>query len=237
MFRMAIRESPGPDEGYGDGTFTNDGCPVEMYAAMPPDLDAAHIVHSAISPGASVLELGCGAGRIAESLSELGHAVTGVDSSQEMLDKLTHTRPIHSDIESLELTERFNAVLLASTLINTADPVERSQFLRVARAHTKEGGVLLIERHAPSWQPVESSESAMGPVRIQICDVRWQDERVLSATIVHRLGDRVARQDFSTEIIDDIGLDAYLTSAGFGRGRRISDDGRWVLAEALRLAG
>lgn len=165
MFRMAIRESPGPDKGYGDGTFTNDGCPVEMYAAMPPDVDTAHIVHSAISPGHAVLELGCGAGRTAESLSELGHAVTGIDSSQEMLDKLTHTRPIHSDIKSLELTERFDAVLLASTLINTADPQERTEFLRVARAHTKDNGILVLERHAPSWRPVEDSKSTMGPVR------------------------------------------------------------------------
>lgn len=232
--RMVIRESPGPDEGYGDGTFTDDGCPVEMYAAMPPDVEAARIVHLAIPSGASVLELGCGAGRIAEPLSELGHRVTGVDSSEAMLAHLIHTRPVHSDIASLELAQRFDAVLLASTLINTADPEERTQFLRAARAHTKEGGALLLERHPPSWKPVEGNESHVGPVRIQLSDIAWHDQKVMSATIVHRLGDQVAMQAFSTEILDDVALDGCLISAGFGRARRISDDDRWLSAEAPR---
>lgn len=231
---MAIRESPGPEKGYGDGTFTDDGCPVEMYAAMPLDVEAARIVHSAIPRGASVLELGCGTGRIAEPLSELGHRVTGVDSSQAMLAELTHIQPVHSDIVSLDLRQRFDAVLLASSLIKTVDPTERTQFLRAARTHTKEGGVLLLERHAPSWQPVEGSESNLGPVRIQLCDVVWHDRSVLSATIVHRLGGHVARQDFSTEIIDDVALGGLLNSAGFGPACRISDDGRWASAKVSK---
>lgn len=68
----------------------------------------------------------------------------------------------------------------------------------------------------------------VGPVRIQLCDVAWHERSVLSATTVHRLGDREARQYSSTEILDDVELDAGVTSAGFGQLRPTSDDLRWV---------
>lgn len=42
---------------------TEDGCAVEFYALLPPT-NEAEIVHAAIPPGASVLELGAGAGRV-----------------------------------------------------------------------------------------------------------------------------------------------------------------------------
>ncbi len=63
---MALRESPGPPTGRGDGTITDDGCPVEVYAALPPDGEA-EIIHGAAPAGGSVLELGCGTGRIAST--------------------------------------------------------------------------------------------------------------------------------------------------------------------------
>lgn len=229
---MTLRDRPGPDHGHGDGTFTEDGCPVEMYAVMPPDDAAARIVHSAIPDGSTILELGCGTGRITEPLIDLGHDVTGVDSSEAMLARLVHTRPVHAAIESLELRELFDVVLLASTLINTADPTERSGFLRTARAHVKGGGALLVERRVPAQRPAEGGHSQLGPVRIQIVDVVWHSRSVMSATITHELGDRVARQDFSTEILDDRDLDRHLASAGFGPARPISEDARWVQAVA-----
>lgn len=227
---MALRDAPGSDEGHGYGTFTDDGCPVEMYVAMPHDRDAASIVHSAIPPGSSILELGCGTGRIAEPLADLGHDVTGVDSSREMLSRLVHTRPIHSRIEALDLAEGFDVVLLASTLINTANPTERLQFLDSASRHAKPGSVLLLERHAPSWSPVDGASSQMGTVSIQLRDLVWHDDRVMSATVIHRLGDQVARQEFSAEILDDAHLDACLSASGYGHVVPVSDDGRWVLS-------
>ena len=42
-------------------------------------------MHAAVPPGASILELGCGTGRILWPLAALGHPVTGVDDSPEML--------------------------------------------------------------------------------------------------------------------------------------------------------
>jgi 2-polyprenyl-3-methyl-5-hydroxy-6-metoxy-1,4-benzoquinol methylase len=63
--------------GTGPGAITNDGCAVEFYALLPA-LGEPEIVHAAVPPGASILELGCGTGRILRPLAALGHPVTGV---------------------------------------------------------------------------------------------------------------------------------------------------------------
>lgn len=64
-----------------------DGSPVALYLAVPGDEDATFI-HAAMPTGAAVLELGCGVGRVTRHLAAMGHAVTGVDNSPEMLAQL-----------------------------------------------------------------------------------------------------------------------------------------------------
>lgn len=233
---MGLRDSPGPEAGYGDGTFTADGCPVEIYAAMPRDDEAARLIHAVAPRGASVIELGCGTGRICEPLTRLGHTVTGVDSSSAMLDHLVDTRPVLSEIQLLDLPERFDVVVLASTLINTVDDDERTRFLDSAGRHLKPHGVLILERHAPTWQPEEGQVSHLGPVRIQLRNVVRHDRMTLSATVVHRLAEKTAMQDFSTRILDDVTLDSWLARSGFGAAHPIRDDRRWMLVSPVGTA-
>ena len=64
-----------------------DGCAVELYALLPP-MGEPEIVHHAIPAGASVLELGAGAGRVTHRLVELGHPVVAVDESPDMLARI-----------------------------------------------------------------------------------------------------------------------------------------------------
>ena len=63
---------------------TRDGSPVDLYRLLPA-LGEPEQVHDAIAPGAEVLELGCGVGRITHPLVALGHRVVAVDESKEML--------------------------------------------------------------------------------------------------------------------------------------------------------
>jgi SAM-dependent methyltransferase len=56
-------------------------------AADPGAADDVDLYAGLAAPGASVLELGCGAGRIAFALAERGFRVTGVDISPAMLAK------------------------------------------------------------------------------------------------------------------------------------------------------
>jgi 2-polyprenyl-3-methyl-5-hydroxy-6-metoxy-1,4-benzoquinol methylase len=66
--------------GSGPGVITPDGCAVEFYALLPPRPEA-EIVHAAGTPGASVLDLGAGTGRMTSALAALGHRVVAVDES------------------------------------------------------------------------------------------------------------------------------------------------------------
>ncbi|MDQ2852789.1 MAG: class I SAM-dependent methyltransferase [Actinomycetota bacterium] len=123
---------------------------MKIYAALPPHGEA-DIIHAALPSGATILELGCGTGRIADSLVALGHRVVAVDSSREMLSYLRSAEPVHSTIEALALAERFDGVVLASVLVNTFDPDQRTQFLRTAVRHMAPGATLVVQRHAPGW--------------------------------------------------------------------------------------
>ena len=100
---------------------TADGSPVEVYTRLPLG-DEVEIVTAYCSPGGSVLDLGAGAGRVAEPLAHKGYSVTAVDYSDIMLSHLSEARPVCCRIEDLRLDETFDVVLLASHLVNTPDP-------------------------------------------------------------------------------------------------------------------
>jgi SAM-dependent methyltransferase len=78
---------------WSTGQPTRDGGHGERYAARFAELAAAgHDVHgeatlcaSLVPPGAAVLDAGCGTGRVAIRLAELGYDCAGVDSDEAML--------------------------------------------------------------------------------------------------------------------------------------------------------
>lgn len=98
--------------------YAPDGSPVELYAALGP-LGEPELVHAAIPPGAAILELGAGAGRLTHALLELGHPVVAVDQSAAMLSHIVGAETVRGDIESLDLGRRFPVVLLASNSSTT----------------------------------------------------------------------------------------------------------------------
>jgi len=222
------RTKPGPAIGRGNATITQDGCPVEVYSALPP-AGEAEIVHDALPAAAAVLELGCGTGRIAEPLAALGHRVVGVDSSAEMLAQLRRAEPVRSTIENLDLSQRFGGVLLASSLVNTPDSRQRTAFLDTARRHLDLGGTVVLQRHAPSWAAEAAATTwQAGPVQLELRDVVRHGDGLISATVVHRLGTLVAEQDFTSQVLDDISLAAVLAEAGLELGEVLTADQRWV---------
>jgi SAM-dependent methyltransferase len=96
----------------------------------------ADVVASCISSPATLLEFGCGAGRITRELTGRGYAVTAVDFSP------------CADIGSLQLKRRFDGVLLTSYLINVPDDRRRADYLATCALHCSRSGRVLIERHA-----------------------------------------------------------------------------------------
>lgn len=147
----------------GEGGVAPDGSPVEVFATFPPGR-APDLISEAAGPGASILELGCGAGRITSELVRRGHAVTAVDESAEMLKRVTGARTLNCSIEDLDLRpERFDLVVLPSYLINTPDPAQQQRFLETCRRH---GDRLLLQRYEPTWlrtlEPVDSEQDGFG---------------------------------------------------------------------------
>ncbi len=175
--------------------------------------------------------MGCGTGRIAEPLAALGHRVVGVDSSAAMLAHLRRVEPVHAAVEDVALGERFDGVLLASTLVNTHDPERRLAMLRAARRHLASGGVVVLQRLRPGPLPQPGTWSS-GPVELQLRDVVDHGGGCFSATLVHRLDDLVAEQDFSSQVLDDVDLEEALAAAGLRVSDVLTDDGQWVAAVA-----
>lgn len=229
---MTPRAEPAAACGRGNDTITDDGCPVEIYAALPC-AGEAEIVRGAIARGSSVLELGCGAGRIAEPLAELGYEVVGVDSSPAMLAKLRAVQGVCSSIEGLRLGRTFDVVLLASHLVNTHDRTQREVFLAVAREHLESDGTLIVQRYLPEYRPVATGPWHAGDVELELREVVEHGSGVFSAMLVHRLGELTAEQEFSAQILDDQALIDALLSSGFDDVQWLTSDGGWVRATAV----
>jgi SAM-dependent methyltransferase len=199
-----------------------DGSPVEVYVRLP-ELGEGEVVRSVLSPGASVLELGCGTGRITRQLVRLGLAVTAVDESPEMLAHVRDAETVEARIEGLELGRRFDAVILASNLVN-AEPTQRRAFLETCRRHAD---LVLVEGLPLGWSP-EDGETALGDVASRL-HLERIDGGLLRGEVAYEVEGRIWRHSFAMHVFaDEAELDAALAEAGLCRQRRL--DARWFTA-------
>lgn len=219
--------------GTGRGAITDDGCAVELYLRFPHQGEA-DLVHAAVPAGASVLDLGCGTGRIAHPLVELGHPVTAVDSSADMLAHVHGAQTVQSTIADLDLGRTFDVVLMASHLVNTVDDGARRGMLRSAARHLSADGTLIAEQYPPTWfdEVRERSGGHIGDVRADLADVHRSGD-VVSATIRYWVDDDLWTQTFDALRLDDEALHRELRDAGLSFERWLRDDRSWF---AARLA-
>jgi SAM-dependent methyltransferase len=217
--------------GTGPGAITSDGCAVEFYALLPT-FGEPEIVHAAVPPGASILELGCGTGRILRPLAALGHPVTGVDDSPDMLARVPDLPTACSPIQSLRLDRRFGVVLLASTMIN-ADPVTRQGFLATVRNHLHGEGIAVFQQNPPDWFETfhdhERVRDDPGGIRRVIRAARWAPPR-MRVEIEYQVGGRVWTHAWTSYQISDVGLAADLAAAGLRFGDWLTGDHAWFTA-------
>jgi SAM-dependent methyltransferase len=213
--------------GTGPGVITPDGCSVEFYARMTAMGEPA-IVHGAVRPGGSILELGSGTGRIARPLVALGHPVVAVDESPEMLAYVRDAETVCSRIEDLALGRRFDAVLLASHLIN-ADTATRAAFLAACRRHVADDGCVIIQQHAPEWfSAVADAETTRNGIILRTRDVSRPAPNLVAATVEYVDGDQRWTQTFTATRLDEAGLAAVLADAGLRLDRYLTEDHSWL---------
>jgi len=208
-------------------SYTNDGSPVELYALLPAFGEPA-LIHAAIPAGATVLELGAGAGRVTQPLAALGHPVLAVDNSADMLAHVRGAETLLADIETLRLDRRFDAVLLASHLINTPDASQRQALLATAAHHVT--GHVLIQWHPPAWfDRVDSTSHQAGPVAITVRDI-VRDGDLLSATVHYDGAGHHWEHPFTALRLSIEDITAELAAAGLRFGDWLTDDQTWFTA-------
>ena len=216
-------------DGTGPGVITPDGCAVEFYARLTAMGEPA-IVHDALRPGASILELGSGPGRVTHPLVALGHPVVAVDESPEMLAYVRDAETVCSRIEDLALGRRFDAVLLASYLMN-ADTATRTAFLAACRRHVADDGWVIIQQHPPEWfSTAADAESTRDGILFRMRDVSRPAPNLVAATVEYVDGPQRWTQTFTATRLDETELAAALAGAGLRLDRYLTDDRAWLRA-------
>lgn len=215
--------------GSGPGSITPDGCAVDFYAMMPARGEP-EIVHSAVREGGTILDLGCGTGRVADPLVELGHPVIGVDESAEMLAHVRRAEPVRSTIARLDLDRRFDGVLLASHLLNAPDDEELLSVLSTAARHLAPSGTVVVEWHPPEWfDTATGGVGEVGDLRVGLRDV-WRDGDLLHAVATYAAGERHWEHAFTARALSEVQLAAALAAVGLAFGRWCTGDHRWFTA-------
>ncbi|MCY3567705.1 MAG: class I SAM-dependent methyltransferase [Chloroflexi bacterium] len=130
--------------------------------------DDVEMILELASGSERVLELGVGSGRIAASLARAGHQVTGVDSSEAMLEsgaqrlRESGVNVVRADIRCLKLDERFELVFFGlSTFQHLLRREDQLAALGSARAHLADEGRLVIDWTAPRPDDLDPAPRAL----------------------------------------------------------------------------
>ncbi|HEY5014770.1 MAG TPA: class I SAM-dependent methyltransferase [Acidimicrobiia bacterium] len=96
---------------------------------------------------ATVLDAGCGTGRVAIELAARGFEVVGVDLDPVMLDEARHKAPalewVHADLAQLRLRRLFDAAVLAGNVMLFVGPGTEADVLARIAEHVRPGGLVV----------------------------------------------------------------------------------------------
>lgn len=217
------------DAGPSDDDTAPDGSPVAVYLAMPPH-DALELVADQVPPGGSVLDLGCGVGRLANALAATGSSVTGVDAHPGMV---AHLSPavvaVHADIVGLDLRRVFDVVVLASHLVN--HPTSAPAFLSTCRRHVAADGCVLVERFHPALLDVpDHQQGEVDGVGIRH-EVHHRAGDRFRASAHYTVDHRTWTQPYEAVLLDDGAIADLLRHAGLTIVDWLDGDTRWLRAE------
>jgi SAM-dependent methyltransferase len=176
------------------------------YRTRTEDID--YYLGIAVDHGGSVLEYGCGNGRIALPLAHAGLRVTGVDCSAPMLAdfraRLKKTPPHvrarialrRGDMRTVALGQRFDLVLCTfNTFLHLYERRDVERFLARVRAHLARGGRFVLDVSVPV-----AEELARDPQRLY----RWPRFRHPGSGEMVRYGERFDYDPLSQVLMIDM---------------------------------
>jgi SAM-dependent methyltransferase len=201
-------------QGTGPGAHSADGSSVELYLLLKP-YGEPELIRGVIPKGSSILELGCGVGRITNPLVQFGYEVVAVDNSEEMLAFVKSAQTITSDIETVNLGRTFDAVLLMSHLINVPSASVRKAFLATCRRHVADNGIVIIQRYDPKWLDAVQvgSLGSMDGINAFVDNVRHQGSTV-DMTLRWWADGKTWTQTSTAERLDDGEIEESLRRGG-----------------------
>ena len=142
----------------------------EVLAGRDPHGEVAFVQR--FSP-ASVLDAGCGTGRVAIELARRGVDVVGVDVSSSMLDTARELAPdvpwVRSDLATLALERVFDVVVMAGNVPLFTPPGTTGAVVAGCARHVAPGGVLvagfqLDGRHGADDHDREARAAGLAPL-------------------------------------------------------------------------
>lgn len=210
---------------------TNDGSVVELYRRASGTAEA-ELIAARLDGPSTILDLGTGAGRISDALANIGHQVTGVDDSADMLAQVHYARTIQARIEDLRLSERFDVVILMSSLINAVPPGLREQLLATVAHHLKPTGKAIIQWRSPAWfkqWPQGEYYRADGPMRQTMTIVSNTGDVVDGEFVLEWDGQRLS-QSFQAVLVSSDELKAMLKRVGMQLNTDEPDSSEWLEA-------
>ncbi|HUA11695.1 MAG TPA: class I SAM-dependent methyltransferase [Solirubrobacteraceae bacterium] len=140
----------------------------------PAELEQTAAVLAHLAGSGAALELGIGTGRVAVPLAERGVAVTGIDLSRAMVERLRtkpggHAIPVTiGDFATRRVPGEFSLVYLVfNTIMNVTTQAGQTDCFRNAAAHLRPGGSFLVECMVPGLRLLPPGQSsvpfAVGP--------------------------------------------------------------------------
>ncbi len=186
------------------------------YAIAPPcvrqylDGEIAYVADR-IRPSDTVLELGCGYGRVLERLAPLAGTLVGIDTSRSslklactLLDRFTNCRLVRMDAVALGFRDRvFDVVVCIQNGISAFKVDQRTLIAECLRV-TRKGGRVLVStysgkfwRHRLEWFRLQAEQGLLG-------EIDW--ERTRDGVIVCKDGFRATTvgADEFTALVSDL---------------------------------
>lgn len=110
-----------------------------------------HGLRQFLTPGMSVLDVGCGSGDAAQFLVDTGAVFDGIEMNEDRarVAAQSYRKVFIGGFDEVELTDRYDVILFLDVLEHLADP---SDAMRWAAEHLADGGaVLTLIPNAAHW--------------------------------------------------------------------------------------
>jgi SAM-dependent methyltransferase len=114
--------------------------------------------YSGLTPGDTVLELGCGTGRLLAPLLAAGYRVAGIDREEAALARARRRlapwvgrwRLVHADMRDYDLGQRFPLALAGlNSFLHLLSADDQLACLRCTRWHVRDDGLFVVDTQNP----------------------------------------------------------------------------------------